>query len=71
MSSSTGFDTVYANCEICNTTTNPATDPYGPRDNDDVRVVRTEDGGWLLAHGYCLEEGKQEGLEQFMAGGEA
>jgi len=62
--------TEWANCDICNTTTNPHKDPYGPRDNHDVRVVRT-DTGWMLAHGYCLEEGKQTGLEQVMAGGEA
>jgi hypothetical protein len=62
--------TEWANCEICNTTTNPNTDPYGPRDNEAVSVVRP-DGDWLLAHDYCLEEGFQGGIEQFMAGGRA
>jgi len=61
--------TMWATCEICNTTTNPQDNPYGPRSNDDVRVVRA-DTGLLLAHGYCLEEGMQGGLEQFVAGGE-
>jgi len=63
-------DRVWAVCEICHTTTNPQDNPYGPRSNDDVRVVRA-DGGWLLAHGYCMEEGFQGGIEQFVGvGGE-
>jgi len=66
-------DRVWATCEICNTTTNPTKDPYGPRSNDNVRVVEDGTGalGLTLAHGYCLEEGFQGGMEQFVAGGEA
>jgi len=63
----------WATCEICNTTTNPSKDPYGPRDNSNVRVVKDGTGplGLTLAHGFCLEEGFQDGLEQYVAGGEA
>jgi hypothetical protein len=67
----TESETQWANCEICNTTTNPHREPYGPRDNDAVSVVRDETGCRMLAHEYCLEEGAQGGLEQFIAGGEA
>jgi len=66
-------DRVWATCEICHTTTNPQENPYGPRSNSDVRVLRTGDGvlELTLGHGFCFEEGFQGGMEQFVAGGEA
>jgi len=55
----------YADCDLCNMTTDPDADVPGVNQPGDVTVVRTENG-FSLRHERCHRQGEPKSIKHWM-----